>query len=162
MSLRPPGSHLVTGKLFEVSMPESVIYTHLNKTYTVNFNSFQAGLPVKLKTGEIKIVKWGRREEEGGEMPLGGWAKLSLIKDDNCRWNMYSPKPVKIYIEKFMEKDHQGRPCWYEVTKGKCLQGLLAKHENEYRLYIVMIDPQELLSNHYRWPQIVNCELKKV
>lgn len=138
-------------------MPEAVMFQFEGKPYTVYFNQPRATLPVKLKNGEIKMVTWGRRESENSEMPLGGWARLTHIKNmKNQRWSIYLPKPVQIPVQKFMEKDFEGRPCWYEVVKGKLMQGLLARHENEYRVYVVTIDPEDLANYHYRWPHIIN------
>lgn len=138
-------------------MAEAVIFDFQGKQYTIYFNQARATLPVKLKNGEVKIVTWGRRESENSEMPLGGWARLASIKSkQNPRWSMYSPKPVQIPISRFMEKDFEGRACWYDIVKGKYIQGLLARHENEYRVYIVTIDPEDLSNCHYRWPHIVS------
>lgn len=137
-------------------MSEAVIFKYQNKVYTVYFNQQRAMLPVKLKNGDSKLVTWGRRENESSEMPLGGWARLNSIRNEkDNRWKMYLPKPVQIPVDKFMEKDFEGRACWYEVTKGKCIQGLLAKDQQEYRLYIVTIDPEDLMNSHYRWPHII-------
>src|SRR3990167_6476669 len=147
-------------------MPEAVMFHFQNKTYTVYFTNAKAMLPVKLKNGESQLVIWGHRECENSEMPLGGWARLASIKEGNhTHWNMYLPKPVQIPVTKFMEKNFEGKSCWYEVTKGKYIQGLLAQHGNEYRVYIVTIDPEDLTNCHYRWPNIVNwsaqCKKKK-
>ncbi len=137
-------------------MPEAVIFTYENKLRTIYFAQNKAVLPVKLKNGEHKLVVWGRRENENSAMPLGGWARLSVVKHEkNSRWNLYQPKPVQLPISKFMEKDFEGRACWYEVTKGKCMQGLLAQEDNEYRLYVVTVDPEDLMNCHYRWPHII-------
>lgn len=136
------------------NMPEAVIFSYQNKIHTISYKHPKAMLPVKLKTGECKLVTWGRRENENSEMPLGGWARLSSIRNEK-RWHLYSPKPVQIFVDKFMEKDFEGNSRWYEVTKGKCIQGLLAHHENEYRLYIVTIEPEDLMNCHYRWPHII-------
>lgn len=137
-------------------MPEAVVFTHQNRIYTVSFTYSKAMLPVRLKNGDCALVTWGRRENENSEMPLGGWVRLSTIKNKkNSRWKMYSPKPVQIPVDKFMEKNFEGQSCWYEITKGKCIQGLLAQERNEYRLYIVTIDPEDLLNTHYRWPHII-------
>lgn len=137
-------------------MPEAVIYPYHQKIITVSFNQAGAMLPVKLKNGDLQLVAWGKRENENCEMPLGGWARLASIKNlKNNRWSLYFPKPVQIPILKFMEKDFEGKACWYEVTKGKLIQGLLAKNENDYRVYIVTIDPEDLMNCHYRWPHIV-------
>jgi hypothetical protein len=137
-------------------MPEAVIFNYQNKSYTIYFNNAKAMLPVKLKNGECKLVTWGRRENENSEMPLGGWARSTNLKNSmNTHWNMYMPKPVQIPIEKFMERNFEGRACWYEITKGKYIQGLLAQHEGEYRIYIVTIDPEDLTTCHYKWPHII-------
>lgn len=142
-------------------MPEAVIFHFQNKTYTIYFTQQNAMLPVRLKNGDCKLVQWGRRQSENSELPLGGWAKLSAIKNgEKNHWQYYLPKPVQIIVDKFMEKDFEGNPCWYEVTKGKCLQGLLAQHENEFRLYIVTIEPDDLMNNHYRWPHVITCSMK--
>jgi len=141
-------------------MPEAVMFYYQNKIHTVYFSHAKAMLPVKLKNGNCKLVIWGHREGENTELPLGGWARLSNIRDGKeSHWNMYSPKPVQIPVEKFMEKNFEGRPCWYEVTHGKCLQGLLAHHEDEYRLYIVTIEPEDLSNCHYRWPHILTSSI---
>ncbi len=144
-------------------MPEAVIFRYQQKVYTVYFSEEKAMLPVKLKTGETKLVTWGRRENENSEMPLGGWARLTGIKKDkNHQWNMYSPKPVQLPVEKFMEKNFESQSCWYEVTKGKCIQGLLAQQENDYRIYIVTVDPEDLMNCHYRWPHIITSSIKSI
>lgn len=144
-------------------MSEAVIFQYQNKIHTVSFTQTNAVLPVKLKNGVCKLVTWGRRENENSEMPLGGWARLTSIKSDhNQRWNLYLPKPVQIPIEKFMEKNFEGKACWYEVTRGKCIQGLLAKEKNEYRVYIVTVDPEDLMNCHYRWPHIITNLIKSV
>ncbi|MDX1900904.1 MAG: hypothetical protein SFW66_02740 [Gammaproteobacteria bacterium] len=137
-------------------MAEAVIFNHQNKIHTVCFTQQHAMLPVKLKNSECKLVKWGRRQNENSELPLGGWAKLSAIKNEKANhWQLYFPKPVQILVDKFMEKDFEGRSCWYEMTKGKCIQGLLIHEQNEYCVYIVTIDPEDLMNCHYRWPHIV-------
>src|SRR6266516_7945811 len=144
-------------------MPESVIFHYQHKIHTVSFTQSQAVLPVKLKNGNIKLVTWGRREKENSEMPLGGWARLVSIKNErDNRWNLYLPKPVQIPINKFMEKDFEGKACWYEVTGGKCMQGLLANVQNEYRVYIVTVEPEDLMNCHYRWPNIITCAIRPV
>lgn len=110
-------------------------------------------LPVQLANGEIKLVTWGRRQHENSEMPLGGWSRLSAIHDG--KWSQYIPKPVRLPITKFMKTDYEGRVHWYEVVKGQLLQGLLAREDEEYRVYIVTIVPELLDICHDRWPRIV-------
>ncbi len=137
-------------------MPEAIIFNYDNKIHTMYFNHAKSMLPVKLKNGEIKLLPWGRREHDNSEMPLGGWARLPNIKNNkNSQWQMYLPKAVQIPILKFMEKNFEGKSCWYEIAKGQCLQGLLASQDNEYRLYVVTIEPEDLTTGHYRWPHII-------
>lgn len=80
-----------------IYMPEAVIFSYQNNLYTVYFTQQKAMLPIKLKNGEYQLVKWGRREHEQSEMPLGGWARLVSIKNEaNNKWHLYLPKPVQI------------------------------------------------------------------
>lgn len=158
MLLRLRGNPMDIDRQFkrEDSMPEAVIFHYQNKIFTIYFVNEKAVLPVKLKNGQCQLVTWGRRENENSEMPLGGWARLASIKNaKESHWNMYLPKPVQIPITKFMEKNFEGRSCWYEITGGKYIQGLLAQNDNEYRIYIVTIDPEDLTNCHYRWPNII-------
>jgi hypothetical protein len=141
-------------------MSEAVIFNFNNKFYTMHFTNPNAVLPVKLKNGTLRLVKWGRREAENSEMPMGGWARLSSIKSNlKSQWRIYQPRPVKIFAEKFMEKNFEGNPCWYDITTGKSIQGLLAQYENEYRIYIITIEPEDLTNCHYRWPHIITSAI---
>lgn len=134
-------------------MPEAVVFQYQAKVYTSYFARANAMLPVKLANGDVKLVTWGRRQHEHSEMPLGGWARLNAIHDGN--WGLYLPKPVRLPIDKFMKTDYEGHVHWYDVTKGQCIQGLLAQEENVYRVYIVTIVPTLLDICHDRWPRIV-------
>lgn len=134
-------------------MPEAVIYSYQNKIYTVYFARPYAKLPVKLANNEVKLVTWGRRQQENSEMPLGGWARLEAIH--HGKWGMYLPKPVCLPITKFMKTDYEGQIHWYEVVRGQQIQGLLAREQDEYRVYIVTIIPELLDVGYDRWPRIV-------
>ncbi len=134
-------------------MPEAVIFRYQAKLHTVYFARARALLPVKLATGEVKLLTWGRRQAEEGDMPLGGWARLEAIHAGS--WSHYLPKPVRIPIERFMKTDYEGRTHWYDVAKGQWVQGLVAREENEYRVYIVTITPALLDVCYDRWPRIM-------
>lgn len=134
-------------------MPEAVIFSYQGKMQTVYFARPGAKLPVQLANGEIRLVTWGRRQHEESGMPTGGWARLDAIHAG--KWGIYLPKPVRLPIAKFMESDYEGHIHWYEVTAGQFMQGLLAREEQEFRVYIVTIVPQLLDSCHDRWPRIV-------
>lgn len=134
-------------------MPEGVMYQHQNQTHTVYFANPKALLPVRLANSQIKLLPWGRRTTQQGELPLGGWANLQTIYKG--RWDIYIPKPVRIPLIKFMEKDFEGNTHWYDVTGGHWIQGLVAREQNEIRVYIVTITPELHNINHERWPRIM-------
>ncbi|PHS68199.1 MAG: hypothetical protein COB23_09495 [Methylophaga sp.] len=44
----------------------------------------------------------------------------------------------------------------YDLNKGQYLQGLLARDNNEQRIYVVTIEPEvEDAQIHNRWPRVV-------
>lgn len=89
-----------------------VRYTINNETVRVYFPNPQAQLPILMKDGNISLLPWGRRKEQEGKLPLGGWARLDSINAG--KWEYVQPTPVKIAVDAFMEKDHNkdlyGRP----------------------------------------------------
>lgn len=134
-------------------MPDTVMYYYNSELISAHFADPKAMLPVKLKNGQIQLFKWGRHKIQNGELPLGGWARLTAIH--HGQWDFYLPKPVKLPIVKFMEKDFEGHAHWYEVTQGCYIQGLLVREQNEVRLYIVTITPELPGACHDRWPRII-------
>lgn len=110
-------------------------------------------LPVKRKSGENELLPWGRRQQQKGILPLGGWARLESVYAG--RWDKWFPVPVKLPIKSFMEKDLEGHTHWYDLTKGQWIQGLIAKNGNERRLYVVTIVPEMEDAVHDRWPRIL-------
>lgn len=134
-------------------MSEGVMYFYQGQIQTVYFANPKAMLPVKLKDTQIKLLPWGRHKTESGELPFGGWANLQTIYKG--KWDRYIPKPVRLPIVKFMEKDFEGNTHWYDVTPGHWVQGLLAREENEIRIYIVTITPELLGVCHARWPRLM-------
>lgn len=134
-------------------MPEGIMYHHHNETLTIYFANPKAMLPVRLNNGEVTLLSWGRRKTQTGELPLGGWANLQTIYKG--KWDRHFPKPVRLPIIKFMEKDFEGNTHWYDVTPGQWIQGLLARENNEIRVYIVTLTPELHTVCHDRWPRIL-------
>lgn len=130
-----------------------VEYTHNNQTTRVHFPNPKALLPVRTRHGNIKLITWGRRKQQIGELPVGGWARLDSI--EKGIWDRWFPKPVKIIVNQFMEKDIENNSHWFELTPGQCIQGLLARNHNEMRIYIVTIAPEMPDAIHQRWPRII-------
>ena len=127
-----------------------VEYTHEDKKIRVYFPNPKAHLPVRTRNGSIQLVPWGRRKNQIGQLPVGGWARLESI--EKGIWDHWFPKPVKIMIDQFMEKDIENNSHWFELTKGQCIQGLLARSEQETRVYVVTIVPEMPDAVHERWP----------
>lgn len=127
-------------------------YNFGSETLRVYFSNPKAMLPVLIKDGSIALLPWGRRLEQQGKLPLTGWAKIESIY---CgKWECFFPKPVKIPVLSFMEKDLEGNPHWYDLQKGQYIQGLIAREGNERRVYVVTLEPEpEVQQIHSRWPR---------
>jgi len=131
-----------------------VYYTVAGQDIRVYFPNPKATLPVKMKDRNVELLPWGRRKEQAGVLPLGGWARLDSIYAG--RWDKWFPKPVKLPIKSFMEKDLEGQSHWFDLTKGQCIQGLVARDKHEQRIYVVTITPELEDAVHSRWPRIIN------
>jgi len=131
-----------------------VYYTYNDQDIRVYFPNPKAMLPVRAKNGAIQLLPWGRRSDQAGRLPLGGWARLDSIYGG--RWERWFPVPVKIPVKSFMEKDIEGHSHWYDLTKGKWLQGLVARDRYEQRVYVVTIEPEMEDAVHSRWPRVMS------
>ena len=131
-----------------------VYYTTQNQDIRVYFPNPKALLPVKTRIGEITTLAWGRRREQVGMLPLGGWARLDSIYAG--RWDRWFPVPVKIPVKSFMEKDLEGHSHWFDLTNGQWIQGLVARYQQERRVYVVTIEPEFPEAVHDRWPRIMS------
>ena len=133
-----------------------VFYLHKGEENRFYFPNPSSVLPVKNKDGETSLIAWGRREKQQGITPLGGWARLESIYAG--LWQKYSPVPVKILVSQFMEKDIEGTSHWFDITKGKFIQGLLVedKLSHSLRIYVVTIEPEQEQAVHNRWPRILS------
>lgn len=123
-----------------------------NKPRKVFFPVPGASLPVVTRDQDIAMLVWGRRKEEPGNLPAGGWARHESILSG--KWNWYQPVPVKIAVESFMEKDHAKQSHWFELNAGEFIQGLVARQGDESRVYVVTVEPEDQ-AIHDRWPRIV-------
>lgn len=131
-----------------------VYYSINDQDIRVYFPNPKAQLPVKSRSGGINTLVWGRRQQQAGTLPLGGWARLESIYAG--RWDRWFPIAVKIPVKSFMEKDLEGHSHWYDLTRGQWIQGLVARHRQERRLYVVTIEPELAEAIHDRWPRIMS------
>ncbi len=131
-----------------------VYYLHKGQDNRVYFPNPKALLPVITKDKKIELLPWGRRKEQSGSLPKGGWARLDSIYAG--RWDKWFPILVKIPVKQFMEKDIQGNSHWFDLTKGQFIQGLIARDKYEQRVYVVTITPEFEDAIHERWPRILS------
>jgi len=131
-----------------------VYYSHDGQDVRIYFPNPKALLPVITKDKKTELLPWGRRKEQKGHLPLGGWARLDSIYAG--RWDKWFPVPVKLPIKQFMEKDIQGTSHWFDITKGQFIQGLIARDKYEQRVYVVTITPEFEDAVHHRWPRILS------
>ena len=131
-----------------------VYFQHNGEDYRIYFPNPKAVLPVKKRDTSEQLMRWGRRKEQRGNLPLGGWARLDSIYAG--RWDKWFPHPVKIPVLQFMEKDIEGRSHWFDLTAGKWIQGLVASHQTEQRVYVVTIEPEMEHAIHDRWPRVMS------
>jgi hypothetical protein len=131
-----------------------VYYSYNGEDMRVYFPNPKAVLPVQRKDGRVILLPWGRRKTQPGVLPMGGWARLDSIHTG--RWDKWFPVPVKLPIKSFMEKDIEGNSHWYDLTKGKFIQGLVARDGAEQRVYVVTVTPEMAEAVHDRWPRVVS------
>lgn len=131
-----------------------VYYTHNGQDIRVYFPNPKATLPVMTKEHNVELLPWGRRKEQKGNLPLGGWARLDSIYQG--RWDKWFPVPVKLPLKQFMEKDIEGNSHWFDLTSGQFIQGLIARDKYEQRVYVVTVTPEMDNAVHDRWPRILS------
>ena len=131
-----------------------VYYSINDQDVRVYFPNPKAQLPVKTRAGGTGTLAWGRRREQAGILTLGGWARLDSIYAG--RWDRWFPVAVKIPVKSFMEKDLEGHSHWYDLTRGQWIQGLVARHRQERRIYVVTIEPELAEAVHDRSPRIMS------
>lgn len=105
------------------------------------------------RCGGIELLVWGRRRGEAGTLPFGGWAPLESIKTG--RWDRWQPRPVRLPLRAFMEKDIQGDSHWFELHSGQWVQGLVARNGGKQRVYVVTITPEMPEAVYAHWPRII-------
>ncbi|MET0065776.1 MAG: hypothetical protein ABW076_05475 [Candidatus Thiodiazotropha sp.] len=135
-------------------MCQGVYYLIGNQEIRSEFSNPRSCLPVRTRGGAIALLPWGRRRQQAGRLPLGGWARLDAIYGGH--WDRWRPRPVKLDIRQFMERDIEERHCWFDVTPGKWVQGLVARWQQERRVYVVTITPEMDEALYERWPRILS------
>lgn len=120
------------------------------KTY---FPMAYAQLPILMRSGNIRLFEWGRREREPGALPATGWARMDSIQDG--KWDRFEHRTVRIIVDRYMEKDRDRNSHWFKLELGYYIQGLMCQKGDERRVYIVTEQPPTSKAHiHDRWPRI--------
>lgn len=137
-------------------MSWAVRFLHDGNERLSRFEYQGARLPVSTRRGaQVVLLAWGRRPHERGALPQGGWARLTHIQAGV--WDRFAPRPVRLPVEGFAERDVMRREHWFAVTAGQYIQGCLARAEGETRVYIVTLDCAPDMGEFERWPRIVSA-----
>lgn len=114
-------------------------------------------LPVLRRDGSVTWLPWGGRHGLETVFHEGPCARLESIRAG--KWARFSPRPVKIPLSRYMERDSKGRPHWVRVEPGQYLQGLVATSAGEQRVYVVTIEsPPAHRHLQPRWPRVLPAE----
>lgn len=141
---------------------------HEDRVYRVIFESVNAAFPVQFAdTGEIQLIKWGRRKKELGTGPQGGWARQSTI--DSGGWAYMQPRRGYGLIERFMvgraSPGLHGRRLsqWIEVPAGEALDCLIVGEGDLQRAYVVTTSPPaKYRAINDKWPVLTRIELSPI
>lgn len=135
-------------------MTWAVRFLHDGRDTLSRFEWQRAVLPISARRGaQMVLTRWGRRPDEPGELPLGGWARLTHVQ--GAAWDRFAPRPVLLPVQWFTERDVTGREQWFQVTRGQYLQGCLARFSRESRVYVVTLDCAPDVGEFERWPRVV-------
>ncbi len=120
----------------------------------VYFPNPRAAFPVLLEDGtDLGWVAWGRRKEQPGSGPQGGWAKLETIVRGG--WEKYHPQRGVGLVTRYMEKDAERVSHWFDMNEGHGLDCLVIGEPDNRRVYVVTTSPPpEYAWVHDRWPMI--------
>lgn len=133
-------------------MCSGVKYVAKGEIITQIFANRKAVLPVKTKNGLV-YLPWGRRESQAGETPLGGWAEYTSLRAG--QWNRFLPKPCKIMVAEFIERDTlTGEEKWFSLKANEFIHGIYCRDAGHYRAYVITLRPT-LQTQYSRWPRVL-------
>ncbi|HJU83505.1 MAG TPA: hypothetical protein VJ600_04795 [Holophagaceae bacterium] len=101
-------------------------------------------------------LPWGRRKEQPGDWPEGGWARAESL--DKAYWTRWDPQPFTLHAARWMEKDPVGRSHWFELGADgiRCLR--LAKAPGTPVYVVTEPSKGDFVEIHDRMPVILKTE----
>lgn len=111
-------------------------------------------LPVLRRDGSVQWLPWGGRHGIETLFFQGPCARLESLRAG--KWKRFSPRPVKIPLTRYMERDAKGKPYWVKVEPGQYLQGVVATWGEAQRVYVVTIESPEAYRHvQDRWARVI-------
>jgi len=100
-------------------------------------------------------LPWGRRREEPGAWPEGGWARYESV--NKGYWKRWGSERVLVWPTRWMEKDRQRRSQWFDLPPGHALVCLRLAKAPGTPLYVVTseADGDYLTDIHDRIPKLM-------
>lgn len=138
----------------EAQAPDATARCRTGEQLKIYSPNPKAALPVLSGDGsDVVWMPWGRRREQTGKGPAGGWARLSSIEDG--KWNKDGPTRVRIPAERFMEKDEAKVSHWLDLEASQAIEGLVIGEREQQRVYVITTEaPSEHAWMRDRWPLI--------
>lgn len=113
----------------------AVKYTFDDRAHRVSWMDEPAFLPVGMRDGSVRLVKWGHRGEDTGPLhieeslfPYGREIRLHTARQMKA-------VPVKILIESYLSNSET--EGWVEIEPDRALQGAALFLGDEWRVYVV-------------------------
>ncbi len=119
----------------------------------VRFPNPKAALLVDVEKN--RWLPWGRRKEEPGDWPEGGWAREESL--NKPYWTKWDPEQLIIRMSQWMEKGHHdGRSYWFDVPEGHAVLALRLRSVPSEPVYIVTeASYGDYAEIHDRMPKLV-------
>ncbi|WP_181321402.1 hypothetical protein [Pseudomonas putida] len=115
-------------------------FTRTGEQLRIYFPNPKAALPVLGNdSSDVVWVPWGRRREQQGKGPAGGWARLSSIEEGT--WEKYGPTRVSIPAKRYMEKDEGKTSHWFDLEPGQAVEGLVIGDGEQQKVYVITTEP---------------------
>lgn len=80
-------------------------------------------------------LPWGRRKEQPGDWPEGGWAREESLSKPY--WTRWDPEPIWVFPARWMEKDPARRSHWFELAPGEGIRCVRLHRASGSPVYVV-------------------------
>ena len=125
------------------------MYLNNNKPKRSYFINPKATVPLTEKNSNlIKEMPWGRRPQQSGQLPMGGWVEYEHLSKG--RYDRFFPRTVKLNVFAYLTHACDGRELWVDVLEAQWVQAVILREGQEQRAYVITIP----VSQQMRKPKI--------